>query len=299
MISVGIVGYGNLGKAVEDRLKESNIFDLRAIFSKRNLPNCENFENLHNYKGQIDLLFLCGGSQNELEQQAFSLIKDFSIADSYDNHSRLKDYVMKLDSMAKESQKIALCSLGWDPGLFSYMRGLFEGLGYSAHTFWGKGLSQGHTQAIKGINNVVDAIQFTLPNEKIIKEIETGKIIPQAKSFHKRQCFVVADKKHQKEIKRQIIEMKDYFDGYETSVQFVSQEKLNQLKNFSHKGKVLTQNKELEFSIKTQSNPEFTANIPTSFAKAYTKLITGKEFGAYTIFDLPISYLMEDKFKYL
>lgn len=298
-IPVGIVGYGNLGKAVEKRLQNSDDFELKAIFSKRDLPNAEKFETIIDFKDKIDFLFVCGGSQNELENQTLDLIKNFDLIDSYDNHNRLKEYFSLINQSAKDNKKIALCSFGWDPGIFSLFRGICAGLGFTPYTFWGKGLSQGHTQAIKSIPNVIDAIQFTVPNEEIIKSIKNGKEEKQGKHFHKRECFVVADDKYQEKITNQIVNMKDYFEGYQTEVNFLSQQKLNELKSFRHKGTVLTQSNIINFSIDMQSNPDFTANILVSFAKCFTWLKSQNLYGAYSIFDLPLKALVENKFDYL
>ena len=296
---VGIVGYGNLGKAVAEKLKTSHDFQLVAIFSKRKLPNCVDYKDILNYKDKISILFLCGGSQNELEDQAFSLIKHFNIIECYDNHQRLKSYITKLNKLAKQHKKIALCSFGWDPGLFSMMRGLFSAMGEKAYTFWGKGLSQGHTQAIKNVKNVIDAIQFTVPNEELIKKIKQGTSLDCSEAFHKRMCFVTAEKEHYPQIEEHITHMKDYFDTSSTVVSFVSQKELDTLKSFAHKGEVLTKNNKMNFSLNLPSNPDFTASVLTTFAKNIENLQKEKQFGAHTIFDIPMKNIVDDKFKYL
>ena len=299
-IKVGIVGYGNLGKAIEKKVNQSENFELVAIFSKRKLSNTIDYRDIEEYKNKIDILFLCGGSQNELEDQGKKLIENFNIVDSYDNHTRLKRYIFDIDSLAKKNKKVALCSFGWDPGLFSMMRALFDSLGFAPYTFWGKGLSQGHTQAIKNIEGVIDAVQFTLPNKQIEKRIKQGEDVKRDKSFHKRLCYVVARNKEQERIKKQIITMPDYFDGYETLVHFVSQEKLDTIKSFAHKGEVITQNNTMSFSLNLLSNPEFTATVATTFAGAIYRLSKEKKYGAYTILDLPINRILKkDKFEYL
>ena len=299
-IKVGIVGFGNLGKAVKENVLKSDFFELVAVFSRRNIDATIPYEKIESYKDKIDLLFLCGGSQNELESQSFSLIQSFNIAESYDNHSRLKNYITQLDKKAKESDKIALCSFGWDPGLFSLIRGLFDSLDYPPYTFWGKGLSQGHTQAIKNIDGVTDGLQFTIPNKKMISKIKSGEKVETGKNLHKRECFVVAKKEDQKRIENQIKTMKDYFEGYETSVNFVSQNRLNKLKSFAHKGEVLTLKNTLGFSLNLPSNPDFTSRVLTKFAKNYISLKNKREYGAFTIFDLPLKNILpKDKFEYL
>ena len=299
-IPVGIVGYGNLGQNVEKHLLNSDIFELKAVFSKRSLINAVPYSKIENYKDKIELLFLCGGSQNELESQSFNLIQNFSIAESYDNHARLESYISKLDLIAKENKKVALCSFGWDPGLFSFMRGLFDSLDSPPYTFWGKGLSQGHTQAIKNISGVIDAVQFTIPNEDAIDLIKQGIDVERGKLLHKRQCFVVANKADKERIYREIVTMPDYFDGYETEVNFVSQEELNSIKIFSHRGSVLSKKDEMNFSLELNSNPDFTSRVLTTFARNYASLKEKKEYGSFTIFDLPLSNILkQNKYKYL
>ena len=299
-INVGIIGYGNLGKAIEKNLLQNSSYNLVKIFSRRKLPNCEHISNLKNYENKIDLLFLCCGSKNELEKLAFKCINKFSIIDCYDNHNRLPQYITKLNNAANKSQKIALCAFGWDPGIFSLMRGLFDSIGFVPFTFWGKGLSQGHTQAIKNIENVIDGIQFTIPNKAIIKKLQKGENFSQSKKFNKRSCYVVCDKKNRSKIKQKIITMPDYFEGYKTTVKFVSQKRLNSLKNFAHQGIVTTKSNVLKFQLTAKSNPDITAKIMIAFATAYIKLKENKMYKAYTIFDLPLSYIFsQDKFCYL
>jgi diaminopimelate dehydrogenase len=202
--------------------------------------------------------------------------------------------------LAKNNKQIALCSFGWDPGLFSLMRGLFDSLGFNPYTFWGKGLSQGHTQAIKNVDSVIDGLQFTIPNKKIINKIKHGENLIQNKSFHTRQCYIVCDKKNRETIKQKIVSMPDYFAGYKTKVNFVSQQKLDSLKNFSHKGFVTTRNRAFEFSLNTKSNPNLTAKIMITFAQCYAKLKRKKSYGAFTIFDLPFGYILsKTKSEYL
>ena len=299
-INVGIVGYGNLGRAIAKELTQNDEFNLVAIFSRRNIEGTISSKQILSYKDKIQLLFLCGGSQNELEKQALRYIHHFNIIECYDNHNRLKTFECKLNKQAIKNKKIALCSFGWDPGLFSLMRGLFDSLGFSPYTFWGKGVSQGHTQAIKQIDGVLDAIELTIPNQKIKKQIISGFKLTQSPSFHNRLCFVVAPKNKQKEIRDKIISMPDYFEGYRTYVHFVSKQKLEKLKTFSHQGEVLTQNNTLNFSLKLQSNPIFTSKVMVCFARAYTFLAKENKWGAFTIFDIPIKYILKkNEFEYL
>lgn len=291
-VAVGVVGYGNLGTSVAKLLRESDEFELKAIFSKRDLPFAESYSRILDYKGKIDLLFVCGGSQNELEDQTRFLIQHFSIIECYDNHSRLDEHIKELDLLAVTHEKIALCSFGWDPGLFSLLRGIFDGLGFTPYTFWGKGLSQGHTQAIKNIDGVIDALQFTVPNYEILAAIKSGEEKEESKNFHKRVCYVVCYDGDRVRVASEIKSMADYFLGYETQVNFVSQNQLDELKSFSHKGEITTKSGILNFSIDLPSNPDFTAKVMTTFARCYSKLKADNIYGAFDIFDIPLSTIL-------
>ncbi len=297
-INVGVVGVGNLGKSLIENIKNNKIFNLVAVFSRRKLKNTISYSKIYEYKDKIDLLFLSVGSQNNLESISSELIKHFNIIESYDNHKKLSKHISKINILAKEYNKIALCSFGWDPGLFSYMRGLFTAIGFTPYTFWGKGTSQGHTQAIKQIKGVIDAIQFTIPNKKQVNRIKKGKQ-PTTNNNHKRVCYVVCKKIDRKSIKTQIINMPNYFKGYNTKVYFISQIKLNKIKSFSHKGIVITENNTMNFSLKLKSNPDFTSKILIAYAKSFEKLKNKKEYGAFTIFDIPLSYIIDNKYELL
>ena len=299
-LKVGVVGYGNLGKQVAKQLKTNEQFELVAVFSRRKILGCEAYEKISSYKEKIDLMFLCVGSQTDLESTAHKLIKYFNTIDCYDNHNRIKAYIEKQNTLAKQNNKVALCAFGWDPGLFSLMRALFDSLNLNYTTFWGKGLSQGHTQAVKNIANVIDAIQFTIPNKKAIKKIKNGEAVNNGFDLHKRVCYVVCKKEYQNEIKNQIVSMPDYFNGYKTIVKFVSLAKLNKLKSFAHTGEVLTLGEEAKFELKLKSNPAFTANVLVSYASYIAKLVSKQEYGAFTILDLPLNMVLKkEKFHFI
>lgn len=300
-LNVAIVGFGNLGRAVKENIVKEKEFNLVGVFSRRNIEGTIPFSQILDFKSKIDLLFICSGSQSDLEKQAVTLIKDFNIIDSYDNHNRLKSHISKMDKIALEHDKIAICSMGWDPGLFSLMRGLFDAIGFTPYSFWGKGTSQGHTQALKQIEGVADALQFTLPNEKIIKKIKRGSSpVVNGKNFHLRECYVCSPLEKREEIKSKIITMPDYFEGYKTFVHFVSPKKLNSLKSFSHKGQVITSNNIMNFSLNLPSNPDFTAKILIAYARSFIHLKKEGRRGAFTIFDIPIKQIIKkDKFSYL
>ena len=288
---MGIVGYGKLGKAVEKNILKNKYFNLIKIFSRRKLSNCEDFNKIERYKKKIQMLFICVGSQSGLEDINYNLANSFNLIDVYDNHSKLKKYVYKLNTKSKENQKVCLCALGWDPGIFSLIRGLFNFLGFNYITTWGKGVSQGHTNAIKNINGVIDSIQFTVPVKKQLKLFKNKGIVKKEK-LHLRKCYVVANKENQSNIKRSILNMEHYFKGYKTKVQFVSQKRLNKLKTDKHKGEIIVQNNKAGFFLNLKSNPEFTAHIMVLYAKVMVYYIKNKEYGAYTIFDIPIKKLI-------
>lgn len=294
-IKVGIVGYGNLGKAVEKQIEENADLELIAIFSHRNLPNVVDYEKILDFVGQIDVLFLCSGSFSDLEDQAYQLIENFNTIDAFDNHNKIKNYLHVMNQKAMNNQKVAFCSFGWDPGLFSLMRGLIDGLGYEAYTFWGRGLSQGHTQAIKTLPHVIDALQFTVPNNIAENDLAHGWDV--STNMHKRECFVVCDEGYESDVENAIKTMPDYFLGYETYVKFVDQTELDKMKSFAHKGKVLTKGNFIEFSLNLKSNPDFTANVMVTYAKALIKFQKQNCFGAYTILDLPMSLIVKRDFE--
>lgn len=299
-IKVGIVGFGNIGKQLKQQIEANKNFKLVATFSRRKIAGCVPYEEIANYKGKIDIMFLCVGSQTDLEQVAFSLAKDFNTIDCYDNHNRIKPYIEKRAEIAKQNQKVCLCALGWDPGIFSLMRAIFGSLNVNYHTFWGKGLSQGHTQAVKSIKNVKDALQFTIPNKNAIKMIEQGMELADTTQLHKRLCYVVCESQFQQQIKRQIINMPDYFVGYKTTVKFVSQQQLDELKTFHHKGVVIAPNCEMKFELNLKSNPEFTARVLVAFAPTLIYLFKQQKYGAYTILDIPLSLVIDkEKFHYI
>ncbi len=293
-IKVAIVGYGNLGKSLEELLLNDKRFDLKCVFSRRDIKAkvfTYPMSKIKNFKNKIDLLFLCGGSKSDIENQAEELVNDFNFIDCFDNHNHIKNYISNLEEKAKCTKHTCVCCCGWDPGLFSMMRLLFNSIEGNCFTFWGKGVSQGHSQAIRNIKGVEDAIQYTLPNKEIVKQIKNGvKPNVNTKDLHHRQCFVVANG-NKNLIKETIIKMPDYFEGYKTTVKFIDGEQMKSHKKLYHGGEVLTLNDTMNFKLKLESNPVFTAKVMKAYAIALNNLYESGEYGAYSILDIAPKYL--------
>lgn len=306
-IKVGIVGYGNLGRGVERAIVASENHELVRIFSKRpglSSPLNSKFElteNLEKYAGKIDILFLCGGSYSDIEVIGPRAIKLFNTVDSFDTHAKLDKYITDLDKLAKQSEKIAVSACGWDPGLFSLMRLVFNAVSPAnspANTFWGKGVSQGHSDAIRRIEGVKNAIQYTVPNEKEVKNCTTKvNYVPENSNKHFRECYVVLEEgADANKIKEEIVNMPNYFKGYKTSVKFVSEEKLKKMQEkMYHRGEIIKHypsalsenNSRLKFTLDLDSNPSFTAEMMVCCSNAIVNFKKEKKYGAYSIFDIP------------
>ncbi|MBR5192065.1 MAG: diaminopimelate dehydrogenase [Clostridia bacterium] len=311
MINVGIVGYGNLGKGVCLAVEKAQDLNCVGIFTRRepsaikpiiNVPVYKT-EDLQNFKEKIDVLILCGGSATDLPTTTKEYLKDFNTVDSFDTHAKIPEYKKELEEIANKYGHLSAISIGWDPGLFSIARMLFGALLPSGndYTFWGKGVSQGHSDAIRRIDGVKNAIQYTIPKEEAINSVRNGENKPlTARQKHLRECFVVAKDGADKErIEAEIKNMPNYFSDYDTVVHFITEEEL--LKNHSklahggfvmRSGETTTENKHLlELSIKLDSNPEFTGSVLTAYARAVAKLSKEGKTGVVTVFDVPIKYL--------
>lgn len=318
-IKVGIVGYGNLGKAIEEIVVSKNEFELVAIFSRRSGLNSKfnsRFEftkNLENYVNKIDVLFLSVGSFSDIEGLSKEVVKNFNFVDSFDMHKKLKNYVLSLDVLAKNNNKVVLSAFGWDPGLMSMLRTLFDGVsdkeGQSI-SFWGKGVSQGHSDAIRRISGVKNAIQYTVPKKEILakcKKLYNYNLTENEK--HDRVCFVaLKEDAKEKEVENSIRTMPNYFLGYNIKVNFVDELEVRKMqKKMSHKGYIISNYKildkyktRLEFKLELESNPFFTASIMVVGAKIVDRLMRENKFGAYTILDIPVKYFCnEDREKLL
>lgn len=311
MIKVGIVGYGNLGRGVCLAVEKAKDMECVGVFTRRAPESVKpvtgvktySVSELSKFKGQIDVLLLCGGSATDLPNTTKEILKDFNTVDSFDTHAKIPEYFDMLDKVAKENGTLSAISIGWDPGVFSIARMLFgavlpEGNDY---TFWGKGVSQGHSDAIRRIDGVKNAIQYTIPKEQALEAVRSGKNpILSVKDKHLRECFVaVEDGADKVRIENEIKTMPNYFADYETTVNFVSEEEVKNLqKRLNHGGFVFrsgntsSENSQLlELSLKLDSNPEFTGSVLTAYGRAVARLAKEGKTGCLTVFDIPIKYL--------
>ena len=306
---IGIVGYGNLAKGAECAIRQNPDMELVAVFTRRDVNSVTtatagvpvvHMDDILDWKDRVDVLLLCGGSATDLPQMTPALAKDFNVVDSYDNHSSIPAHFANVDKAATEGGNIAVISTGWDPGLFSVNRLyataiLPEGKDY---TFWGKGVSQGHSDAVRRIEGVVDARQYTIPVEKALQMVRNGEN-PElsTREKHTRYCYVVAEEGADKaRIEREIKTMPAYFEPYDTTVEFISKEEM--AKNHGglpHGGHVIRtgvtglnkENKQtIAYTLKLDSNPQFTASVLIACARAAMKMAARGEKGCKTIFDI-------------
>ena len=310
MIRIGILGYGNLGRGVELSIGQNPDMELAGIFTRRDPASVKtaggkvySVDALLEMKDKIDVLILCGGSATDLPEQSPAWAKHFHIVDSFDNHSRIPAHFSACDAAAQETSHTALISAGWDPGLFSLQRLLGECVlpQGQTYTFWGKGISQGHSDAIRRIDGVQDARQYTIPVEDALRRVRSGEN-PEltTREKHLRECFVVAAPgADTARIEKEIKEMPAYFADYDTTVHFITQEEL--LANHSgmpHGGFVIRTGttgsrtrQRMEFALELDSNPEFTASVLVACARAVCRLAKEGNFGAKTVLDIPSAYL--------
>ena len=305
-INIGIIGYGNLGKATEQIILSKHEYNLVAIFSRRVVKSkfntlIESYENISLYKDKIDIMLLCGGSFDDLEKQTSDSLLYFDCINTFDNHKKIPTEFERLDNLAKQTGHRLIMSCGWDPGIFSILRALFFSISNEKPiVFWGKGISMGHSDAIRKVENVIDGIEFTIPNKNAVKLARTNKLSSD-ETMHYRKCFVVAEKKYQKAISEKIKNIPNYFKGQPTSVEFLSHEELLKLKSkMAHRGEIISNFKGLDgsknqfiFKLKTSSNPSLTATILTTYIKAITNIKQEKKVGCFTPLDIPISFLFD------
>ncbi len=311
-INIGIVGYGNLGKGVLLALKQNPDMKLVAIFTRRNPEDLqvedgnvkvEHISRIADYQDEVDVMILCGGSATDLPEQGPRLAKLFNTVDSFDTHAKIPEYFAAVDEAAKASGKTSIISVGWDPGLFSLNRMIMEAVlpNGKTYTFWGKGLSQGHSDAIRRVEGVKNGVQYTIPSEDAMARVRKGEN-PELSTAdkHTRECYVVLDEgADPKKVEHEIKTMPNYFADYETTVHFITEEELraNHTK-MPHGGFVIhsgttanEHNHLLEFSLKLDSNPEFTASVLVAYARAAYRLHQEGQIGAKTVYDVPPGYL--------
>lgn len=310
-IRVGIVGYGNLGRGVQYALSQNDDMQAVAVFTRRDprsvqtvLPvEVDTIANMKNYVGKIDVMILCGGSATDLPVQSVETLRLFNTVDSFDTHAKVPQYYEALDKAGKLSGKLGAMSIGWDPGLFSLARILFGSVAPSGntYTFWGKGVSQGHSDAIRRIDGVKDAKQYTVPVESALASVRACENPSfTARQMHKRVCYVVAEEGADlSRIEKEIKEMPNYFADYDTQVNFISEEELKaEHSGMPHGGFVLRSCESandndflLELSLKLESNPEFTAGVLVAYARAVYRMNREGRTGAVTAFDIAPGYL--------
>ena len=316
-MKIGILGYGNLGKGVECAIKNNADMELAAVFTRRDPSSLKlltagvpvyNVSEIEAYKSEIDVLVLCGGSATDLPKQTPEYAKYFNVIDSFDTHAKIPEHFANVDKTAKDNGHIALISCGWDPGMFSLARLyanciLPDGNDY---TFWGKGVSQGHSDAIRRVKGVKDGKQYTVPVESALKSVRAGEN-PEltTRQKHTRECFVVPEDGATKEdlarIEKEIKEMPNYFADYDTTVHFISEEELK--KNHSgipHGGFVIRTGKTgwdnefnnvIEYNLKLDSNPAFTSSVLVAYARAVYRMNKEGQTGCKTVFDVAPAYL--------
>lgn len=313
MIKIAIAGYGNLGRGVECAIGQNKDVELYGVFTRRSPESVNTLtgarvysvDELADHKDKIDVLIICGGSATDLPRQTPECAKYFNVVDSFDTHAKIPEHFENVNKSAMESGKIAVISVGWDPGMFSLNRlyaasVLPDGKDY---TFWGKGVSQGHSDAVRRIDGVLDARQYTIPVEEALEKVRSGENPDlTTRQKHTRECFVVAEEGADKEmIEREIKTMPNYFDEYDTTVHFISADEMK--KNHSgipHGGFVIRSGKTgkdgenkhiIEYRLKLDSNPEFTASVLVAYARAAYRMNREGMCGCKTVFDVPPAYL--------
>lgn len=313
-MKIGILGYGNLGRGIECAIKQNADMELVAVFTRRDPKtvniltegvNVYSVDDIFNHKDEVDVLILCGGSATDLPNQTPEYAKYFNVIDSFDTHARIPEHFANVDKMAKENGHTALISCGWDPGMFSLNRLYANAIlpDGNDYTFWGKGVSQGHSDAIRRVKGVKDGKQYTIPVEEALEAVRSGSN-PEltTRQKHLRECFVVPEEgANLEEIEETIKNMPNYFADYDTIVHFITEEELKaNHSGIPHGGFVFRTgvtgwNKEnkhiIEYSLKLDSNPEFTSSVIVAFARAINRLHNEGVNGCKTVFDIAPAYL--------
>ena len=313
-IRIGIVGYGNIGRGVEQSIKRNDDMELKAVFTRRDPASVKiqtegaevkHFDDMEAMKDDIDVMILCGGSATDLPVIGPKVAASFNTIDSFDTHAKIPEYFANVDKAAKEGKNVSIISVGWDPGMFSLNRLYAESILVqgSTYTFWGKGVSQGHSDAIRRIPGVKRGIQYTVPVEEAMDQVRAGKQ-PEltTRQKHTRECFVVAEEgADKKQIEESIKTMKNYFDEYDTTVNFISEEEFDAVHNkMPHGGFVMrsgmtgeneSTHQMIEYSLKLESNPEFTSSVLVAYARALSRMKAEGMTGCKTVFDVAPAYL--------
>lgn len=315
MIRIGIAGYGNLGRGVEAAVKNNPDMELVAVFSRRDPDSVKirtagvkvyPYDKIADYKDDIDVIINCGGSARDLPESTPAIAENFNVIDSFDTHARIPEHFASVDASSKKGNKIAIISVGWDPGMFSlnrlYMNAILPN--GNDYTFWGKGVSQGHSDAIRRIDGVVDARQYTVPVESAVESVRNSENPTlTTRQKHTRECYVVVEDDADKaRIENEIKTMPNYFADYDTTVNFISLEELQRdHMGIPHGGSVirsgftgfdLETKHTIEYSLKLESNPEFTGSVLTAYARAAYRLSQNGEAGCKTVFDIAPAQLI-------
>lgn len=314
-IRIGIVGYGNIGRGVEQSIKRNDDMELKAVFTRRDPASVKiqtegaevkHFDDMEAMKDDIDVMILCGGSATDLPVIGPKVAASFNTIDSFDTHAKIPEYFANVDKAAKEGKNVSIISVGWDPGMFSLNRLYAESILVqgSTYTFWGKGVSQGHSDAIRRIEGVKNGIQYTVPIEAAVDQVRSGSE-PEltTRQKHLRECYVVAEEGADKAaIEEAIKTMPNYFDEYDTTVTFITEEELKENHSkMPHGGFVIRTgetgcegNKHvIEYSLKLDSNPEFTGSVLVAYARAAHRLSKKGESGARSVFDIAPAMLSQ------
>ena len=313
-IKIGILGYGNLGRGVECAVKQNDDMELVAVFTRRNPEDVKiltetavvcNVADVEDWKDKIDVMIICGGSATDLPKQTPVYAKMFNVIDSFDTHARIPEHFANVDAAAKEGGHVGIISVGWDPGMFSLNRLYANAIlpDGNDYTFWGKGVSQGHSDAIRRVEGVKDGKQYTIPVEAALEAVRNGEN-PEltTRQKHTRECFVVLEEgADAAKVEEEIKTMPNYFSDYDTTVHFISEEELKaNHSGIPHGGFVLRsgktgwdgENKHLiEYSLKLDSNPEFTSSVLIAYARAAYRLASEGQRGCKTVFDIAPAYL--------
>lgn len=313
-IKIGILGYGNLGRGVECAIKQNEDMELVAVFTRRDpasvtilteTASVHAVSEIQAWSDKIDVLILCGGSATDLPVQSPEMAAHFNIVDSFDTHAKIPEHFAKVNTAAKQGGKVAVISVGWDPGMFSLNRMYADAIlpNGKDYTFWGRGVSQGHSDAVRRINGVRDAKQYTIPSDEALEAVRSGQN-PEltTRQKHTRECFVVLEEgADAARVEQEIKTMPNYFADYDTTVHFISEEELKRdHSGIPHGGFVLRSGKTgwenksnhlIEYSIKLDSNPEFTSNVIVAYARAAYRMATEGQSGCKTVLDVAPAYL--------